>query len=36
MYGLIERYRERLPFDAGDPVVSLGEPRRPPTPPAPG
>jgi threonine synthase len=25
MHGLIERYRERLPFDAGDPVVSLGE-----------
>ncbi len=23
--GLIERYRDRLPFDAGDPVVSLGE-----------
>jgi threonine synthase len=23
--GLIERYRERLPFAAGDPVVSLGE-----------
>ena len=23
--GLIERYRERLPFDAGDPVVTLGE-----------
>ena len=23
--GLIERYRERLPFTAGDPVVSLGE-----------
>ena len=25
MHGLIERYRERLPFDAEDPVVSLGE-----------
>src|SRR5947209_20151027 len=25
MPGLIERYRERLPFDADDPVVSLGE-----------
>ncbi len=25
MAGLIERYRERLPFAAGDPVVSLGE-----------
>jgi threonine synthase len=25
MTGLIERYRERLPFAAGDPVVSLGE-----------
>jgi threonine synthase len=25
MPGLIERYRERLPFAAGDPVVSLGE-----------
>ena len=25
MHGLIERYRERLPFEAGDPVVSLGE-----------
>ncbi len=25
MSGLIERYRERLPFAAGDPVVSLGE-----------
>jgi len=23
--GLIERYRERLPFAAGDPVISLGE-----------
>jgi threonine synthase len=23
--GLIERYRERLPFSAGDPVVSMGE-----------
>jgi threonine synthase len=23
--GLIERYRDRLPFEAGDPVVSLGE-----------
>ncbi|HET6449614.1 MAG TPA: threonine synthase [Conexibacter sp.] len=23
--GLIERYRERLPFDLGDPVVTLGE-----------
>ena len=23
--GLIERYRERLPFDDGDPVVTLGE-----------
>ena len=23
--GLIERYRERLPFDAGDPVITLGE-----------
>ncbi|MDP9294781.1 MAG: pyridoxal-phosphate dependent enzyme, partial [Actinomycetota bacterium] len=23
--GLIERYRDRLPFSAGDPVVSLGE-----------
>ena len=25
MPGLIERYRERLPFAADDPVVSLGE-----------
>jgi threonine synthase len=25
MSGLIERYRERLPFAVGDPVVSLGE-----------
>jgi threonine synthase len=25
MHGLIERYRERLPFDVDDPVVSLGE-----------
>ncbi len=25
MSGLIDRYRERLPFAAGDPVVSLGE-----------
>ena len=25
MPGIIERYRDRLPFDAGDPVVSLGE-----------
>ena len=25
MPGLMERYRERLPFSAGDPVVSLGE-----------
>ncbi|HZU39585.1 MAG TPA: threonine synthase [Solirubrobacteraceae bacterium] len=25
MHGLIERYRERLPFAPGDPVVSLGE-----------
>ena len=25
MPGIIERYRERLPFDAGDPVVSLDE-----------
>ncbi len=25
MTGLIERYRDRLPFEAGDPVVSLGE-----------
>ncbi len=25
MPGLMERYRERLPFAAGDPVVSLGE-----------
>ncbi len=25
MLGLIERYRDRLPFDPGDPVVSLGE-----------
>ncbi len=23
--GLIERYRERLPFADGDPVVTLGE-----------
>ena len=23
--GLIERYRDRLPFDAGDPVITLGE-----------
>jgi threonine synthase len=23
--GLIERFRDRLPFDAGDPVVSIGE-----------
>jgi threonine synthase len=23
--GLIERYRDRLPFDSGDPVVSMGE-----------
>jgi threonine synthase len=25
MPGLIDRYRDRLPFDAGDPVVELGE-----------
>jgi threonine synthase len=25
MAGLIERYRDRLPFDPGDPVVSMGE-----------
>ena len=25
MHGLIERYRERLPFEVDDPVVSLGE-----------
>jgi threonine synthase len=25
MLGLIERYRDRLPFDPGDPIVSLGE-----------
>src|SRR3954447_19769223 len=25
MVGLIERYRDRLPFAPGDPVVSLGE-----------
>ena len=25
MPGLIERYRDRLPFAAGDPVVSLEE-----------
>jgi threonine synthase len=25
IYGVIERYRERLPFADGDPVVSLGE-----------
>jgi threonine synthase len=25
MPGLIERYRDRLPFDPGDPVVSMGE-----------
>jgi threonine synthase len=25
MLGLIERYHDRLPFDAGDPIVSLGE-----------
>jgi threonine synthase len=25
MVGLIERYRDRLPFDPGDPVVSMGE-----------
>ena len=25
MEGVIERYRERLPFAAQDPVVSLGE-----------
>src|ERR1700760_1969196 len=25
MPGLIERYRERLPFEPGDPVVSLSE-----------
>ncbi len=25
MNGLIERYRERLPFASGDPIVSLGE-----------
>ena len=25
MSGLIDRFRERLPFEAGDPVVSLGE-----------
>jgi threonine synthase len=25
VHGLIERYRDRLPFEPGDPVVSLGE-----------
>ncbi len=35
MPGLIERYRERLPFDADDPVVSLGEGSTPLVP-APG
>ena len=25
MSGLIERFRDRLPFEAGDPVVSIGE-----------
>jgi threonine synthase len=25
MLGLIDRYRDRLPFDLGDPIVSLGE-----------
>src|SRR4029079_4473613 len=25
MPGLIERFRDRLPFDPGDPVVSMGE-----------
>ena len=25
MSGLIERYRDRLPFGPGDPVVTLGE-----------
>ncbi|HEY1592363.1 MAG TPA: threonine synthase [Solirubrobacteraceae bacterium] len=25
MHGVIQRYRDRLPFDSGDPVVSLGE-----------
>ena len=25
MPGLIERYRDRLPFEPGDPVVSMGE-----------
>jgi threonine synthase len=25
MLGLIDRYRDQLPFDAGDPIVSLGE-----------
>ena len=29
MPGLIERYRDRLPFAAGDPVVTLGEGRTP-------
>jgi threonine synthase len=29
MSGLIERYRERLPFAPGDPVVSLGEGETP-------
>jgi len=25
VHGVIQRYRDRLPFDSGDPVVSLGE-----------
>ena len=25
MLGVIDRYRDRLPFDDGDPVVTLGE-----------
>ncbi len=29
MTGIIERYRDRLPFAAGDPVVSLGEGNTP-------
>ena len=34
--GLIERYRDRLPFEEGDPVVTLREGSTPrgPTPPA--